>query len=426
MRPVYASIMAVLLITSLGSLSDVLGQSSKNNRPGPGQNNVWYAADDRADTVIVFVHGLASDSRDAWFYEGDEPNQNAYWPELVRADPKLAGSAIFLGGYHTALDSHDYDFRDAANELYRSLKISIDPATGAVLDKPNILFVTHSAGGIVVRHMLIRETDSFKDKTVGLLLIASPSNGARDADRLAFVADWVRSKQGHQLAFDNPFLESLDKDFKKLVYEGRIPRLSGAEWLEHRLIYSKYFGMARDEVLVEPESGGRYFSEPIRLHETDHISIVKPSDPDHRTYREFRFFYETDFLKSVERSNKVTTEMAGGVKKTPGLEGETGDATASLSSASKTPAEQSINTGVSIRIDEKRSASLCDDLITVELKSVWKQKGGKPKGIVTVSSSSIDSGKAVVKIGEALPLSGGCNSMLIDTGRDSKYYAIFQ
>ncbi|MGI9449931.1 MAG: hypothetical protein ACR2QH_04735 [Geminicoccaceae bacterium] len=402
MLNVHALVMAVLLVASFGSLNDASAELSNDGRPAAGQNNLWYAHDDGADTAIVFVHGFASDSRDAWSYEGGEPGQGAYWPALVQSDPKFEGSAIFLGGYHTEIDSHDYGFRDAANELHRSLKISIDPAKEAVLAKPSVLFVTHSAGGIVVRHMLTRHTRDFADKNVGLLLIASPSLGAEDADRLAFIADWVRSKQGHELSFDSPFLQELDKDFKNLVYREDIPKLSGAEWLEHRLVYSKYLGIVRDDVVVGSNSGGRYFGEPITLHDTDHISIVKPRDRHHRTYRELQYFYENDFLSS--------TELAKSDPPSP----------------NPAPVEQPLGDDAPVRIDEERAASLCDDSVTVELKSVWKQEGGQPKGIVTVSSSALDRGKAVLEIGQSVDLADGCPMTLVDTGRDSKYYAIFE
>jgi len=402
---VHAFVMAVLLVGCFGSLNDATAESSSDGRPAAGQNNVWYAHDDQADTVIVFVHGFTSDSRDAWFYEGDGSGEGTYWPELVGSDRHFAGSAIFLGGYHTEFDSHDYGFRDAANELHSSLKIGIDPAEDAVLAKPNILFVTHSAGGIVVRHMLTRHTGDFADKNVGLLLIASPSIGAEDADRLAFIADLVRSEQGKQLALDSPFLRELDKDFKNLVYRNEIPGLSGAEWLEHRLVYSKYFGIARDEVLVDTDSGGRYFGEPIRLNDTDHISIVKPNDRDHRTYRELRNFYENDFLTKVAAVDAAKTDQTSLVR---------------------APVNEPSSSGASVRIYEERTASLCSDQVTVKLKSVWKQGGGQPKGIVTVTSSAFESGKARLEIGQSLDLADGCSITLADTGRDGSYYAVFE
>ena len=395
-----------------------------DRRPASGVNNVWYHMDDGADTAIVFVHGLASDSRDAWFHEGDGAEEDAYWPALVRDDPVFAGSAIFLGGYHTEVDSHDYDFRDAANQLHRSLAISVGPASSAVLDHPNILFVTHSAGGIVVRHMLTRHVEDFSDKAVGLVLIASPSIGSRDADRFRFIAELVRSKQGQQLGFNNPFLESLDKDFKNLVHGDKIPRLKGVEWLEHYLLFGmlgKIVGIGRDEVLVDEQSGGRYFGEPERMPGSDHVSIAKPSSRDHESHKALVYFHERTFKKLKTTSEQVTSSNAPAEPKgqSPTAAADKASTMAAEPSHDNVPAEP-------VRINEKRSAALCNDRVQVELASVWKKGGGRPDDTVTVLSRALDDGKAIIKVGGSLPLIDGCSPILVDTGRDSTYFAVFQ
>ncbi|MEM8951285.1 MAG: alpha/beta hydrolase [Pseudomonadota bacterium] len=404
--------------------------AADDQRPEAGVNNVWYHVEDGADTAIVFVHGLASDSRDAWFYKGDGAEEDAYWPAILRDDPVFAGSAIFLGGYHTEVDSHDYDFRDAANQLHRSLAIGIGPASSAVLDHPNILFVTHSAGGIVVRHMLTRHVEDFSDKAVGLVLIASPSIGSRDADRFEFIAELVRSKQGEQLGFNNPFLESLDKDFKNLVHRDKIPRLKGVEWLEHYLLFGmlgKIVGIGRDEVLVDEQSGGRYFGEPERMPGSDHVSIAKPSSRDHESHRALVYFHKRTFKKLIETSEQVAA---------PGDEEGVEEASASLAASKAESAAARLNPNAElakttepaepVRIDEKRSASLCNDRVQIELASVWKKGGGRPDDTVTVLSTALDAGKAVIKVGHSLRLIDGCSPTLVNTGRDSTYFAVFQ
>ena len=152
------------------------------------RNNTWYRFTN-SDTVFVFVHGLLSDSRGAWLHEvKKDPSKNAYWPKLICDDKNFDDVSVFLAGFYTALDGGPYNVRDAAKEIFTALSISIEPADSPVLDKKNILFITHSTGGIVVRHMLTRHIDKFADKNIGLILIASPSIGSRDADRLAFIA----------------------------------------------------------------------------------------------------------------------------------------------------------------------------------------------------------------------------------------------
>jgi hypothetical protein len=181
-------ILLITIVTFALALAFSPTSQAENDLPESGENNVWYTYD-KSDTVFVFVHGVLSDSRSTWAYEDeDDPSRNNNWSRLIHGDPKFSDPSIFLGGFHTEMDSSDYGMRDAANELFRALAISIDPANEAVLDKPNIIFITHSTGGIVVRHMLYRETAAFADKKVGLVLIASPSIGSRDAGRLSLIA----------------------------------------------------------------------------------------------------------------------------------------------------------------------------------------------------------------------------------------------
>lgn len=265
------------------------GQPQVLNRPNAGTNNVWYQFND-SETVFVFVHGILSDSRTAWFYEDKNDSANSrYWPEMVSGDKTFEKPSIFLGGYYTEIQSGSYDIRDAANDLFEALAIPVDGGDLAVLHKKNIVFITHSTGGIVVRHMLTRHVQDFRDKKVGLVLIASPSGGSKDADRFGWLAKLVDHEMGKELQWDNPFLTELDKDFKNLVDQRLIPSLAGIELLENHFIL-KWLSIVKKEV-VSRESAGRYFGEPRLLANTDHISAVKPDGPRHPAHMRLRSFY---------------------------------------------------------------------------------------------------------------------------------------
>lgn len=287
-------------IVLLISLAFNLPIEADEKLPESGKNNVWYTQNE-TDTVIVFVHGVLSDSRDAWMHED---NPSISWPKLIEQDEIFENPSIFLGGFYTAIDSGNYDMRDAANELYRNLVIN------SVLKKPKIIFITHSTGGIVVRHMLVRNTKKFADKKVGLVLIASPSLGSRDATRLDIITRLAKHQLGQELKWDNPFLRELDKDFKNLVNSRDLPELIGTEWLENHYVggeLGKLFGFTRDELLVEEGSAARYFGEPIRLANTTHITIVKPGSLDHPAHASLRFFYIEEFQTAPKQSLEKTS-----------------------------------------------------------------------------------------------------------------------
>jgi len=134
--------------------------------PDPKENNVWYSYTG-SDTVIIFLHGIFSDSRGCWLYEAPSkrakstsllqpvPAANTvYWPELVRTDPAFKGVDIFLAGFYTSIESHDYDLVQCALEVYEALNMARAPAAEAVMAKDNLIFLGHSTGGIVARYVL--------------------------------------------------------------------------------------------------------------------------------------------------------------------------------------------------------------------------------------------------------------------------------
>jgi hypothetical protein len=75
--------------------------------PAAGENNLWYDYTD-ARLVLVFVHGVLSDSRNCWLRLDDKREPSVYWPALIKTDKRLPRMAIYLGGYYTAIDAGPY------------------------------------------------------------------------------------------------------------------------------------------------------------------------------------------------------------------------------------------------------------------------------------------------------------------------------
>jgi hypothetical protein len=141
--------------------------------PEVGRNNLWYRQSD-SNTVLIFVHGVLSDSRSCWLSAAD--SSGTYWPRLVAEDSRFGGDGIYLGGYYTAVDAGRYEIRNAADELLGALSRG---GRSSVLARDRLIFVCHSTGGIVVRYILTNNDHLFLQKEVGLVLIASPSYGSR-------------------------------------------------------------------------------------------------------------------------------------------------------------------------------------------------------------------------------------------------------
>src|SRR5712664_49941 len=257
--------------------------------PASGTNNVWYEKNN-SDTVIIFVHGIFSDSKDCWSYlDSKNPLNSQYWPELVKNDARFGHPAIFLGGYFTRIDSGPYDTRQAAGELRDALKQE------GVLEKQNIIFIAHSLGGIVTRFLLLRNKDLFRGKRIGLALYASPSVGSPLANMLSFLSDYFGNKLAAELREDNPFLMDLDKDFRDLLYNPNSDpdnlKIVGAEGVENFFIIHRKWFLPDKRILVPESSASKYFGAPVYLRNTDHFSAVKPDNAHHPGHELLLTFY---------------------------------------------------------------------------------------------------------------------------------------
>src|SRR5690606_3863198 len=135
-----------------------------------------------------------------------------------------------------------------------------------------LVFVCHSLGGVVTRTMLERRADDFRNKTIGICLMASPSLGSKFASVLSPLAHLFRNRAGHQLTFFSAYLEDLDDRFARFLDRRAEGTLWGAEASEHQSqlpVLGRWLGRT-----VEKHSSARYFASRRTLAGTDHSTIV--------------------------------------------------------------------------------------------------------------------------------------------------------
>lgn len=259
------------------------------NTPVERANNFWYDVN-TSDTVIVFVHGIFSDSRGCWLFEDLVSGQRVFWPDLIRGDDRLGRPSIFLGGFHTSIDAGDFSVAQCARELLEALERRETDGTRPALDREHIVFVGHSTGGIVVRYMLERYQERFRHKAVGLSLIASPSLGSVWANVASLAARFYNQRLGLQLRWDGEALEDIHGRFRDLVDDRSLPRLFGMEACENKMILrDRVPGIVRWMLptrlkVVNSRSAGQYFGEVKVLRDTDHFTSVKPTGLDHPSH----------------------------------------------------------------------------------------------------------------------------------------------
>ena len=268
---------------------DKYGQKQTSNVDTFPSNNVWFRRV-RSGRTLIFVHGVLSSSATCWLNEN-----KTYWPELIASDFRFKDFSIFLGGYYTSVDAGKYDVRQSSTELLSALRRVDEDGEDPALSSQEIIFVCHSTGGIVVRHILTNHFDLFRNKRVGLVLIASPSAGSRWANWLGALTTLYGHAVGQQLQEDNWFLRELDAQFKIMLVEKRIPGLVGIEAHEnHFVVHRKW---VPDKLVVVPEdSAGRYWGPSKLLRATDHFTSVKPSDKRHPAHELLVDFCQAHFF----------------------------------------------------------------------------------------------------------------------------------
>jgi pimeloyl-ACP methyl ester carboxylesterase len=278
------------------------------------RNNFWYSRGSHP-TVIVFLHGIFSDSRSCWKNTSRTPS--VLWPDLILADQRIADPSIYLAGYHTALNAGDFPVSQCAREVFDALRRPESDGTPPVLDSKQLIFVCHSTGGIVARYMLEKYRDQFEDKDIGLLLIASPSLGSGWANLAGLAAKYYNQRLGQQLRWNNEELQDLHGRFKDLVDQraSLMPGLYGREAAEHQMVFRDWipscllWAAPPRWKVVNNLSAGQYFGSVKTLPNSNHFTAVKPDSVNHPGHQLLVDFW-LDFQHQINQRALVRMESS--------------------------------------------------------------------------------------------------------------------
>lgn len=232
---------------------------------------------------MIFIHGVNSAASSCW------QSKTTYWPELVEGDKRFSAFDIFAPDYYTGIGAADYGIADCASALVRQFQTSSTPHKRSLFSYENIIIIAHSFGGVIARYIIESQREKFSNKTIGLMLMASPSHGSIWAN-VARVFTWpVLHKQRDELSPSNPLLEDLDNRFKRIVH-AKSPnfKLVGVEAYEQK----RLLGIQR---IVSKKSATPYFGESVHIQNSSHSSIVKPDSIDHPSHQLLASFCEQHF-----------------------------------------------------------------------------------------------------------------------------------
>lgn len=229
------------------------------------------------DLTVIFIHGINS-SEACWRH-----SNGTYWPELLRDENDFPSIGVYVFSYRTNFMRSNYNLGDVVDSLRTYLHLD------KVLQHSQVIFVCHSMGGIVARRFLVtQQLKLLKDglREVGLFLVASPSLGSNYANMLGTLINvigfsrFIGNTQTDALRFsqDNIWLNDLDKDFMNLKDAGNL-KIKGQELIEElpiSIVKFIFFFFKKQEQIVEPFSGARYFGNSIKVPESDHFTIARP------------------------------------------------------------------------------------------------------------------------------------------------------
>jgi pimeloyl-ACP methyl ester carboxylesterase len=228
--------------------------SDEAKEPGSG-----YIAKDRGDRVVVFVHGIFSDSRAAW----TNPNR-AYFPRLFADDPQFPKDDVYVFTYPTRPGGRGFSIDDVVS----SMRSRLDSAR-IFTNHRRVVFVCHSLGGLIVERFLL----TFRElaaKTTAAVLYGTPQTGStlgRVGSLFSASSQLASLIPGDQ----NLYLQNLEAEWKAAKF-GTILWCGYETRAIHGLI------------VVDRLSATRLCETTPTALDGDHVMIAKPKDRDADSY----------------------------------------------------------------------------------------------------------------------------------------------
>ena len=252
--------------------------------------------------VIVFVHGLHGD-RESW-----RAANRAYWPDMVRTDPRFAYSDVMVAEYPSPASRGKMSSVQLADTLYNRLQ------QAHVWEHREVVFLAHSLGGILVEEMLLRHpTDAAHVRFV--VSYGTPHTGSTVA-RLASLYDKDPLLNDLSDAGSNLFLSQLEERWRATPSVNAIHRFCAyesedttaddglARYLKAHTRVVGYFSATYGCDVTTP---------PQEIH-SDHIHMVKPADRASAAYDFFRRVYRDNPIlepQTISRDNVIAGLTAG-------------------------------------------------------------------------------------------------------------------
>ncbi len=252
-------------------------------------------------THVIFVHGLGGHHQTSWMATDE---LSTFWPKWIAIDKQVG---VWSAGYEASptkwMGSSMYLPDRGENILARLLLES-------TLKKGNIVFVTHSMGGLVVKQILRAadrdrlsrpEAESFLHRVKRVAFIGTPHFGS-DLASSARLMNWIirRSNAMEDLERNHAGLRDLNTWYRTFARNNHIENLVLTETQPVKVL-----GM-----IVRPDSSDPGVeSNPIPI-DACHISIIKPASQTSEVY-----LHVLDFINKPFENQHFDTLIVGALNK---------------------------------------------------------------------------------------------------------------
>jgi pimeloyl-ACP methyl ester carboxylesterase len=203
-------------------------------------------------TAIVFVHGIFGDARETW----TNPVTKAYFPDLVATDSQFAGADVYTYEYPTSFLNAPFSI----DEISENMRLFFD--NDEISAHQNLVFVTHSMGGLVTRAYLLKNREAAA-RTRMIYFYSTPTTGSE----IAAIASLVTT---------NPHLAKM-RPMASADYLADLQR----QWLAADFEIPSYCAYETQNTygvsVVTQASASNLCTKRLDPIAADHISIVKPN-----------------------------------------------------------------------------------------------------------------------------------------------------
>jgi pimeloyl-ACP methyl ester carboxylesterase len=218
-----------------------------------------FVGERRGNSLVVFVHGIGGDGDGTW------RNGETYWPKMVAEDPAFLGFDVVVYEYPSSILGQSRSISDLARLMRDELQA---PRIG-ISQYENVVFITHSLGGIVVREYILDNIET-STNVIGIFAFAAPMNGSHLAN--------LASKIGRGTTIDELKNDRSAKGYvSKMIdrWTGKRPRIQVRNWCAYETnpLYGTQIQFLK---VVDAGSARLLCSEDTRSVTGDHWQIVKP------------------------------------------------------------------------------------------------------------------------------------------------------